>query len=363
MSRAFIDTFCTKRFRNKDFKEHWENILFEREQARMPETQVHVTRELEIQSMRTTYVYFIFLMSRVRTCTDLPERYRICFSTLLYEHIMALLEAIDILRHTTPTVHPAALAQKCPSGECRGFLQDDWVCGICRATYCEHCHGVLEDNHACDPDTVKTVKLLKRDTKPCPSCQAPIHRIEGCAQMWCTQCHTAFDWRTGHVVTGRIHNPHYFEFKQRSREHGDIPCGGRPTIRELRAAGASTEIIDIYTEVYRLDSELTYKYAYMYNDNLFLRVNYMMNRMSEDEFKRELQRRDKHNAKMRDIGDIYRMFIDTVGDLLRQFVLDPTKDILDETATLTRYTNGVIGAIQRRYVSRVPHFIMLDTTT
>ena len=363
MSRAFIDTFCTKRFRNKDFKEHWENILFEREQARMPETQVHVTRELEIQSMRTTYVYLIFLMSRVRTCTDLPERYRICFSTLLYEHIMALLEAIDVLRHGTPTVTPAALAQKCPSGECRGFLQDDWVCGICRVTYCEHCQGVLEDNHACDPDTVKTVKLLKRDTKPCPSCHAPIHKIEGCAQMWCTQCHTAFDWRTGHVVTGRIHNPHYFEFKQRSREHGDIPCGGRPTCRELRAAGASTEIIEIYTEVYRLDSELTYKYAYLYDDNLFLRVNYMMNRLSEDEFKRELQRRDKHNAKMRDIGDIYRMFIDTVGDLLRQYVLDPTKDILDDTAVLTRYTNGVIGAIQRRYVSRVPHFIMLDTTT
>ena len=39
----------------------------------------------------------------------------------------------------------------------------------------------------------------------------------------------AFDWRSGRIETGRVHNPHYFEFKKRSREHGDIPCGGRPT--------------------------------------------------------------------------------------------------------------------------------------
>ena len=35
-SREFIDTFCTVLFRARDLKNHRENILFERERARMP---------------------------------------------------------------------------------------------------------------------------------------------------------------------------------------------------------------------------------------------------------------------------------------------------------------------------------------
>lgn len=367
LNRAFVDTFCTKRFRNGEFKRHWENVLFEREQARMPETQAYVTREMDIQSMRSTYMYLIYLLSRLRQSNEIPDRYRICLSDILYEKVGHLLEAIDVMRHGDIEVPagPAACARRCPSGDCRGFLRDDWACGICRVTYCEHCHGVTGDDHACDPDTVKTIKLLKRDTKPCPKCHSPIHKIEGCAQMWCTQCHTAFDWRTGHVVTGRIHNPHYFEFKQRSREHGDIPCGGRPTYRELCSIGASRAVLDVFLEIQRMDHDLTYKYAYVYDDNLFLRVSYMMNRLTEDDFKRELQKRDKHNAKMRDIGDIYRMFIDSVGDLLRQYALDASREpeILGEAEELMAYTNGVIEGIRNRYVSRVPHTIIFDTST
>lgn len=363
LNRAFIDTFCTKRFRNKEFREHWETILFDREQARMPETQAFVTRELDIGNLRITYTYLLHIS---RQLDHFPERCRTHLSAILYEQVTNILDTIDALREGGRTAPVVELTARCPSGECRGFVRDDWVCGICHVAYCQECHGVLGDQgHTCDPDTVKTVKLLRRDTKPCPTCHTPIHKIEGCSQMWCTQCHTAFDWRTGHVETGRIHNPHYFEFKQRSREHGDIPCGGRPTFRELRAAGASDKVLGVYLEMHRMDLELTYKYAYLYDDNLHLRVNYMLKKLTEDAFKRELQRRDKHNAKMRDIRDIYGMFTDSIGDLLRQYVLDPTREtaILGEAGALVYYTNRVIEDIQRRYVSRVPHRIILDTTT
>jgi hypothetical protein len=61
--------------------------------------------------------------------------------------------------------------------------------------------------------------------------------------MYCTNhqegtyCNTAFSWRTGEIVTGTIHNPHFYELQQRKgiqmRNVGDIPCGGMPRITPL----------------------------------------------------------------------------------------------------------------------------------
>lgn len=110
-----------------------------------------------------------------------------------------------------------------------------------------------------------------------------------------------------------------------------------------------------------MDSELMYKYGFIYNDNLELRIHYMMSDMTDDEFKHHIQRRDKHNSKMRDIQDIYRMYIDSVSDILRQYKLDPENEAsyTEDIRGLTGYTNLVMKKIRRRYTSRVPHNIML----
>jgi hypothetical protein len=41
-----------------------------------------------------------------------------------------------------------------------------------------------------------------------------VHRIDGCPQMWCTQCQTAFDYNTGKRIRGQVHNPHYAQWMQ-----------------------------------------------------------------------------------------------------------------------------------------------------
>ena len=78
----------------------------------------------------------------------------------------------------------------------------------------------------------KTADLIKSTTKPCPKCGERISKIEGCDQMWCVTCHTAFSWRTGKIDTGRVHNPHFFEHVnengQMIRNPGDQVCGGLP---------------------------------------------------------------------------------------------------------------------------------------
>jgi hypothetical protein len=142
----------------------------------------------------------------------------------------------------------------CPVPNCEGLVSKG-VCMECGSNLCGKCHEPLlppstehEDGevpaglpgHVCDPNVLETLKLLKRDTKPCPRCKVPIHKIEGCDQMFCVKCNTAFSWRTGKIENGVIHNPHYFQWlrTQTGPAGGDIPRqpGDDPCEEELRSA-------------------------------------------------------------------------------------------------------------------------------
>ena len=111
---------------------------------------------------------------------------------------------------------------KCPVDNCNGFLNERFECGICDNKICRHCMEIKGEYHECDEDKKETVKLLRQDTKPCPKCGELIHKLpNGCDQMYCIKCHTAFSWRTGQLERGHIHNPEYYRWM---RENGrDIP--------------------------------------------------------------------------------------------------------------------------------------------
>lgn len=134
----------------------------------------------------------------------------------------------------------------CPSNECNGMLSTQYKCGICELFACPKCHEIIGKDssieHTCDPNNVASAEAIKKETKQCPGCPNRIFRIEGCSQMWCTGCHTAFDWNSGRVVkSDRLHNPHWIEYQrnknngQAPRAPGDVPCGGLITRYQLDA--------------------------------------------------------------------------------------------------------------------------------
>lgn len=121
------------------------------------------------------------------------------------------------------------LKYHCPLEGCRGFLDDQYKCLVCLKNICEHCFEecaaktatdvktALEAVHVCSEEAKKTIKMLRLDTKPCPKCSEMIHRSEGCPQMFCVKCGTAFDWNNMKIVhDGVIHNPHAHEFFNRN---------------------------------------------------------------------------------------------------------------------------------------------------
>jgi len=369
-NREFVDTWCTQYFRNTELRRHREDILFEREKIQMPETQPEVERILAIRKLHG------IINAQRHKLIELHQKYHIhvpvSSNIPIPEEItnfrVEMEQTYRTLEHLRNHDHDHVIEtkkfiRKCPTEDCKGFMNEDWFCGLCDGHFCEKCNEEIVEGHSCNPDAVKTMELIKKDTKGCPKCGTMIHKLSGCHQMWCPDCHTAFDWRTGEIETGRIHNPHYMEFKNArisSREHGDIPCGGVPTFRELREAGAPDSILRIATINYSLDRDLVYRYGDLYDaDNRYLRISYMLNEKEELEVRRELQRRDKQREKFRDINNIFRMLIDTSGDLLRQYLIDPTQkdEIVDIGHKLFQYGNTVLKVIRKRYNCVLPEEI------
>jgi hypothetical protein len=364
-NREFIDSFCTGIFRNRDLKNHRENVLLEREKALMPSTQPEVERILKIKRMHR------IIREQKENLIFLHNRYEISGVDEVGEQIRALYDVMERthrelarLRNMSGYTVTKTFTRQCPLEVCKGFLNEDWYCGLCERQFCRDCNELLTDTHECDPGVVETMKLLNRDSKSCPKCGMVIHKLNGCSQMWCIGCHTAFDWRTGEIVTGRVHNPHYIEFRRNgmlSREHGDIPCGGIPSFGELRENQAPEKFLQYLTVIQTMDNENLFMVDPPPIDNIRARISYMLNYLNDDIFKDFLQRQEKHREKMREMSSIYEVLIHSGGDFLRQFIIEPRRreEIEHQLGTLFEYGNGIFENIRRRYVSVAPKNITI----
>jgi hypothetical protein len=364
-NREFVDSFCTKYFRTTELKRHRENVLFERERALMPDTQPEVERIIQMRRIRRV------IKEQKQKLLELHHRYQINQLDepipheirILYREMENTYRHLEQIRNSGTIVdnEPRRFVRQCPVEECKGFLNEEWYCGLCEQHYCKSCNELLTENHTCDEDVVETMKLLNKDSKSCPKCGTVIHKTSGCAQMWCISCHTAFNWRTGQIENGRIHNPHFIEFRRKtmmSREHGDIPCGGAPTFRELREIGATNQILQYAMVIQQIEHELMFLDTRPV-DNTQIRISYMLNDITKEDFKTFLQRQEKYKDKIRDLSNIFEMIGNTGGDLLRQYVLEPERhdEIADLLQKIIDYGNEIFDSIRSRYNSRLPRNI------
>ena len=122
-------------------------------------------------------------------------------------------------------------------------------------------------------------------------------------------------------------------------------------------------MLDITIILHKIDRDIINRYGNIYDeDNNHLRVSYMLKNISEQDFKIELQKRDKLKDKIQDIRDILEMFTNSVGDFLRQWILDKNVNIIENIDELIRYSNNIIQDIRKRYNSSTPGFIYLPGT-
>lgn len=388
------------------YKFHREAILVDREKQLLPESQPLVRNYLHVQELRSG------LVAKTQQLEEIKQGYR----RLMYQinndrHTADMLEARGYRDGPTQERHKRARIEfttPCPVEECRGFMGSDMVCGVCQGKGCVQCGVLLSgdgDDHQCSPDDLASFKAIKSTTKPCPKCHVPTFRISGCNQMWCTRenCQTAWDWTTGNIVDGVIHNPHYFQFlRERSvngeipRQPGDVPgrvdCNRQrfpngwdvsttvrariaevffqnmpedPTERKVARAQISQtqeyrameltgdRLLDLQRKIMHI-SEVeipSLRHRFQDNDNLDLRLKYLVNSISEDDFQKQLQRREKRREKDIACRDIYQMVVDTARDALYVF-LDGQSSIeqtLQELEAIRTYANTHLAKVQTQF--------------
>lgn len=207
--------FFTKVWVNTEWSKHRGRILLGHEKSRLPEAMEYVEKEQiyrrayndHIQKSGIFYAYHKKLYEDETTCTEEDKR-KFIVSKIQYEQSLyverkarhnspfvriALYRNIprtidDPFREATAskrTTHKKVFTWHCPDNECRGFLDENFVCGVCEIQACPDCLVRLNDaagmsDHKCDPNLVETVKNLKKSTRQCPNCKIHIHKISGC---------------------------------------------------------------------------------------------------------------------------------------------------------------------------------------
>ena len=383
-SRIFLSKHLTRKFLNTEYRDARANMLFELEKSLMPETQTFVEVEKERQYWKRMIAKSVVKFNQLnRECARIvvvdrasrenlnamrKERACLELDIQLYEWYTNNLEfpGANVRDETKKFI------KACCRPDCRGFLSTQWKCGICDKYMCSKCHEAKDDEHECNPDTVKTVEALSTsEYKPCPKCSAIIFKIDGCSQMFCTNktCRTAFDWKTGKIVIGRIHNPHYFDYLRehggQEREVGDVQCGGLPGAWEVathynQVYGANHWVVgaQIIYNFLRCMIEFSELYTRpldevnVFDMNRGERVKFMMGNMSEAEFKATIQQKNKDMEKKREIGMISTTVVQIMTDIFSRYKTD---NIIDELKEACRYVNNLYKDVSKAYGCVVPN--------
>ncbi len=408
----------TKTFLQNKFAKHQQDILFAQEQAMLPAAQaavaldrakadIHAQIKLAIDQIKKLQQHNSelrmrsFQLSYQFSHADSFDKHEILLKINEakalkkdnYAQIRQLKELKDDLYlakhriiHNGLDDNDATVVQqfihRCADSECNGFVSSAWKCATCDKHTCPHCRELKTDEHVCNPDTVASVALLKKDTKPCPNCKVLVHKTEGCDQMFCTQCKRLWSWNTGKFET-HGHNPHYLQWMRGNggmpRELGDVLCGREVDIGFIRHLHQSIYSIasDLSNDhritlkriMYFIESipHLRFDEAPRFqvdrvNMNLNARKAFVSNAMSLPRFKQSIRRSHLIALKNDDISQILHAVIQAATDISFRllhdlnsrnlpYIIQSIPSFATEFQNLLKYANNELHIIHNDFSS------------
>lgn len=390
-----------------EMRKHRENVLFEREKALLPGTMPLVNAYQHAQHLRGTNTDIARRINELQNeCRALEQA---------YTNNTAYINRVETSIKTgtappvpgesagaVPRTRTITIVRGCPADGCRGFIdRSNYTCGVCDMTICKHCHETIgrgsdgDGAHVCKPESIESARLISESTKPCPTCSVPIFKVDGCDQMWCTQCRTAFSWKTG-AIEKHVHNPHYYEWMRAQaangeipHEAGDVPCQGNQIryydlLAWFRAGNLTHTRHDVLHPEHQALGNTIINFHMLLShcinveipemrvpneigQNAKLRVQYMLNEIDEANFKRHVCLKEKSAQKKRHLFQIMETFVTAANDIFRNFVrgpatLDNATELLKQLQNLREYTNDSFKRVSDIYNCTVPRLGSVEVT-
>ena len=179
--------------------------------------------------------------------------------------------------------------------------------------------------------------------------------------MWCPMCKKAFSWTSGLIETKAIHNPHYYEFLRNTQ--GFVPrtdtCADRLPIEPVRRA--SNE----YYQLFRTFAYIVEGMSTRWDRNAqeeqvgerslkFMRVEYLANDLTEQQWKKSLQMRHKAVRKSKAIMEVIDA-LETIGIELLNDANTEESVIMNRMWETLLYFNKVFEKISKKFNCLVPY--------
>lgn len=367
-NREFLVDHFPMAWINGDLKKHQEALMMDTEKSLLPSTQGVVKQTLKERKLRDV------LKEQRKKRSELTHQ----LAQIREDIVKTEVALYRLPRNAEQSEAVTSVYGACPEKECKGFLGQDWCCQLCNAKVCSKCSmRVVGTTHECKPEDVETTKFLKKDAKPCPSCAALCHKVDGCSQVFCVNCKTAFNYNTLRIENTYIHAPDYYRWIRDNG--GEVPrapgdAGGCAQDRNVSLMRLRTKFRDpnltkstvtnIFYDVHRVMShvravELDRYRINVMQDNVDIRVEYMLNEIDETKWKRLLQQRMKSRDKKQEIYAVLQTFITVANDMFHRVLTVGSEGelsvLFNEFEQLRQYINDRMRKVSTIYNCVVPY--------
>jgi hypothetical protein len=367
-SDKFISNQLGSTFLRSEYAIHRKELLLQQQISRMPETMAAAETHKQVLVLEEQIKQLKLEVKKNNTEHDKlfnkspPKEIQKEFAKLketkilLLANIRKLMHDIAVIKNGGTLVgeekkEARKFIMPCTNADCRGYLSSHYKCELCEHHTCSKCFELIglskeESGHECNPENIESAEFIKKQSKPCPCCGTRISKIDGCDQMWCTQCHKAFSWNTGKIITGTIHNPHFYQYQRDNgggaiaRNPGDVVCGGLPDIRNIytRLAGGKIPTdngrLGILGNIHRLQVHFTYWTVQPLRESVREeqnfekeRIQYILKEISKEELATKILRKDNARKKQTAILHVCELFTTVAIDMFQKILLSENNGV------------------------------------
>ena len=376
LSREYLMEIFDREFVKKKFLPHMALLLLEQEKMLLPQTQPEANKVLKLRSLSAKLKTLPTNQKLLSYCKlnniehDFDERKRLRnLEKIEIWHAMRVVQNDAIKEKDIQEEDvQATYIMKCPCEDCRGFVTSEYFCETCNSIICDRCRCPKSDKHICSKEDVQNAREIINSTKPCPKCFVPIFKNGGCSQIWCPQCHVTFDFNTGVIDKGPIHNAHYFEWLAANpiaNEVETVACGEVPTDTQLTRVLLQYRIplmlvLEIYRYKVHIEQVILRECSIdRVKDNIDLRIKYLVSEIDEEKWLSTLLYRQNRRMKLTSIHGLFTLILTITNDILRKVYVYPleTGKYVDEYNNLIIFQNESMKRICKIHGGGVPKCI------